>query len=590
MIPGIVAARRPAASGAGHRYWRVRCTKSQTFFALTQLQMRDSGGFDHAPDGTVTASSVYGTPYQPGYAVNGLSYQFWSTGDGQGGNGWIAVDFGTAREITSVLMSNLSASRYPRAFNVEWSDDGASWSIAWSGTMADQAAGYAVSTAAGTTVSATGGQRFRIRADAVPAGGYTEFAEMLFYDQDGRPIVMSRGISSSNFSGYNPSRLFDGDAATQWATAKNTEQGAWAGLIAADDRDRTISSVTLTAGPGSEYSRSPTNFSIQKSSDGGATWVTLWSVVGATWSSGGQVQTFDLPDSPGTSTPAASWSDPGGAGDRSAMIAVSTTMALGAGDISTLVDGLGADNLFFADGQTGDGTKWIKFDFGAGVKKVIREFNWIAGSNGHGVWAFEGSNDDATWTAIVRNFTLSAGRVGSASHDVGYRYYRLRHMSGTTSSTPWLHEIRFKLVDVSFEENPATSYSNAGGTGDRTSIITVTGTNVGTPTPLVDGSQSNNWWTGNAGSIVFDFGSAKVVDEFIWYQDEALTNGHDSLFTWEGSNDNTTFDMINNHVVLGTELATLCRVPTETAYRYYRLAGDFSSSPYNREIEFKISA
>ncbi|ARK07425.1 F5/8 type C domain protein [Sphingobium phage Lacusarx] len=280
----------------GHRYWRVRCTNDQTFFALTQLQMRTRAGEDVAPLGTLSASSTYGDPYLPAYAVNGKSWQFWSTGGGQGNRGWLAVDFGPGvyYDITSILMSNQSLDRYPLAFSVEWSDDGSTWTTAWTGTMADQANGYVVSSASGTVVSA-GGQQFRVRADALPPGGYTEFSEMLFYDQYGRGIIFSTASASSNFSGYIPARLFDGTPATQWATATNSEANAWVGFSAADDRDLTISAVQLTAGPGSEYTRSPSAFSIQKSIDGGASWTTLWSVSTTAWTSGGQVRTFSKP-------------------------------------------------------------------------------------------------------------------------------------------------------------------------------------------------------------------------------------------------------------------------------------------------------
>lgn len=608
MIPGIVAARRPAASGEGHRHWRVLCTNSQTFFALTQLQMRDDDGFDHAPDGTVSASSVYGTPYQPEYAVNGLSYQFWSTGGGQGGNGWIAVDFGSARNIVSVLMSNLSASRYPLAFDIQWSDDGSAWTTAWSGTMTDQAAGYVVSTAAGTTANATGGKRFRVRADATPAGGYTEFAEMLFYDEDGRPIVMSSGIASSNFSGYTPARLFDGDANTQWATATNSEAGAWAGMIAADDRDITPVSVTLTAGPGSEYNRSPSNFSVQESSDGGATWTTLWSVVGATWASGGQVQTFAAPPIPGFAVlpvvnPGAETGDTTGwTSDTTAFVAISTAKG---------------------GGYPGPHSGAYYFTFGNGARLATQNIDIPTEYHDE-----IDANSVAAGLRVWRNtFNSDRPRHQLAALDAtGVELARFTPNWVTTPNDTWVQfEIRLFLPagtrkvqvimecvgsdggyrDAYFDEvlawlevwtGAATSYSNAGGSGNRTAIITVTTENMsiggGSAPQLVNGVEEDSFWWANGANngtqaLKFDFGSAKVINEILLTQSTDTSHG---VWALEGSSDGVTYTQVGDSFTLAPYMIPIANT---TAYRYYRLralSGSRSQAPYLREIKFKIGA
>lgn len=148
----------------------------------------------------------------------------------------------------------------------------------------------------------------------------------------------------------------------------------------------------------------------------------------------------------------------------------------------------------------------------------------------------------------------------------------------------------------------STSYSNPGGTGARSGIITLsTGGpaggfgfgGTGDINDLIDGTLNDETWFGNNETlkwIRFDFGTAKVIDEFKWYQDNATSQG---TWSWEGSNDGTSFTTIGASFTLGG--AVICTVArtNSTAYRYYRLIetpGATSNSPFIREIEFKISA
>lgn len=133
-------------------------------------------------------------------------------------------------------------------------------------------------------------------------------------------------------------------------------------------------------------------------------------------------------------------------GDRTGTITVTATnIAAGGGTLSGLVDGSLANNYFFAT-ATGNGTGWLKFDFGAGASWVIDEFIWKQhNAVTHGTWRLEGSNDDSSWTQIGSDFTLRPGvNQPGGGGTTGYRYYRLRHMSGSRSTSPWLHEIQFR--------------------------------------------------------------------------------------------------------------------------------------------------
>lgn len=149
------------------------------------------------------------------------------------------------------------------------------------------------------------------------------------------------------------------------------------------------------------------------------------------------------------------------------------------------------------------------------------------------------------------------------------------------------------------------SYANSGGTGARTGSITVTttatlGSGAGTQTHLVDGNLTASdtfamWFnSGQSGKeIKFDFGSGRVIDEALWYQDTGATHG---LWTWYGSNDDSSYTAIGGSFTLGGYAGIQRQVTLHgntTSYRYYKLLHsgsppNTSSNPYIKEIEFRI--
>ena len=133
-------------------------------------------------------------------------------------------------------------------------------------------------------------------------------------------------------------------------------------------------------------------------------------------------------------------------GNRTGIITVSATnIATGGGSLSGLVDGSQSNDYYFTT-ATGNGTGWLKFDFGAGSAWMVDEFILRQHNNtSHGTWRMEGSNDDSSWTQIGSDFTLVPGvnQPGNPSQAF-YRYIRLRHMSGSRSTSPYLREIEFR--------------------------------------------------------------------------------------------------------------------------------------------------
>ncbi|RWA64409.1 MAG: discoidin domain-containing protein [Mesorhizobium sp.] len=292
----------------------------------------------------------------------------------------------------------------------------------------------------------------------------------------------------------------------------------------------------------------------------------------------------------------------GGYGDRTSMITVTTTATLGGGTISNLIDGgytVDNNDACFWDG--GQSTREVKFDFGAGVTKVITGFRWAQSTgNSHGTWVLEGSNDDSSYTGIGSSFTLGGDTLVDYqfSNSTAYRFYKLRQTAGSTSGSPYLLEIEFRIGD------PTGSTRDALEAGDRTASITSTTTaslGGGTIANLIDGAFASNgtdalWFTNGQATkeIKFDLGSTKVITGFIWVQGSGGSHG-----TWiiEGSNDDSSYTQLGSDFTLGG--VTNSPNPqhqtfaNSTAYRYYKLrqtSGTTSSGPWILELEFRIAS
>lgn len=144
------------------------------------------------------------------------------------------------------------------------------------------------------------------------------------------------------------------------------------------------------------------------------------------------------------------YTNPGGQGDRRALITVTTDIIAGAGVVSNLVDGLklgSGHNYWWNDTNTGH---QIKFDFG--TPRNITEAIWTQSPVvSSGTWKWQGSNDNTLWTDIGGTFILGSGLaqiITVLSVNINYwRYYRMLQLSGIPSNSPWLDEIEFSIDD-----------------------------------------------------------------------------------------------------------------------------------------------
>jgi hypothetical protein len=167
---------------------------------------------------------------------------------------------------------------------------------------------------------------------------------------------------------------------------------------------------------------------------------------------------------------------------------------------------------------------------------------------------------DSSYAGIGSSFTL--GNASSSlllvdyqfSNSTDYRYYKLRQTAGTTSSSPFLIEIEFRIGD------PTGSTRDALEQGDRTASITTLTTAAlggGTINNLIDGVLRDNvsdgcWFTNGQSSkeIKFDLGSgvSEAITGSSWIQG---SGGQHGTWTFEGSNDDSSYTGLGSSFTLG---------------------------------------
>lgn len=128
-----------------------------------------------------------------------------------------------------------------------------------------------------------------------------------------------------------------------------------------------------------------------------------------------------------------------------------TSAVPGTGDINTIIDGSKSNAYYFASGSTGN---ILTFDFGSTHTGniILTEARWFQDvNNTHGTWQWEGSDDGTSYTNIGATFILGGtAQVHTTlnSNTTGYRYYRLRQISGNASNAPYIQEVEFKIGRV----------------------------------------------------------------------------------------------------------------------------------------------
>lgn len=141
----------------GKRYWRIYTTDtnyptagaSADAVSIAEVTWVDFNGLTvPKPTGvTVTAGSQFDSPYAGSKAYDNDNATFWS-GAGPRIPDWIAFDFGAGavfdfRQVTIRARNDSYHTQAPRDFQIQYSDDGATWMTYWSKAGITWSAGLA---------------------------------------------------------------------------------------------------------------------------------------------------------------------------------------------------------------------------------------------------------------------------------------------------------------------------------------------------------------------------------------------------------------------------------------------------------------
>lgn len=175
--------------------------------------------------------------------------------------------------------------------------------------------------------------------------------------------------------------------------------------------------------------------------------------------------------------------------------------------------------------------------------------------------------------------------------------YKVRAKEGTLP----VYSSYTSEIDITTVVNPL--YSNLGGTGDRTSIITINNTIPLAGSAVIEktinglktyAAEGSGWLllaaftVSNSKYCRFDFGTEKIINEIKFYG----TTNSQGIWKWQGSHNGIDFTDIGSSFTLDLTMTDISMASNTTAYRYYRLigvSGVAAGNPYFYEIEFKIA-
>lgn len=294
---------------AAHRYWRLRVTAhngggfgGELLTLLTEVEMRlTSGGADQCTGGTAIGQNGFatGSGEDPPSAFDNNTGTWWqgsfnnTTDSARPRPCAIGYDFGAGNEkdIVEVGVSAHASylTRTPRAFVVESSDDGVSWSFEWLVTCKTWASATMRSFPKPTVQSANRYWMVRSRRfEREVWNGNFSVAELKFYEAGVDVTSAGTAIGDVQFSSQAPSLAFDGNNATYYASQYTDE--AWVGYDFGSGVTRDIDRIDLRAR--SDFDGQAPQCGQLYYSQNGETWLPDWGFVSPTQWGLSELRTF----------------------------------------------------------------------------------------------------------------------------------------------------------------------------------------------------------------------------------------------------------------------------------------------------------
>lgn len=299
----------PAGGGAddtAHDYWRVLITTNNgdaSFVAVGSLEMfLDYERFNKCRGGTPIASAAGQFGNVTANAFDQDVTTQWA--EFKTGADWIGYHFASAVNLKGIMIRSKGASQgalMPQNFNVQWSDNGSSWTTRWSVTGADFVTGgnykgiwfwdplYSPSYS-GSPITAARYWRF---VSFYHTADTHSCAELTMATAPAGSTVTTGGTAiASNSSFGAAANAFDGNNTTFWAPS--SPDGQWIGYDFGSGNNKSIAEMkwrSRSAGvPGQNPGRGVIQYSIDNTD-----WNSAWEAYdGVTWTDG-MVKTFTDP-------------------------------------------------------------------------------------------------------------------------------------------------------------------------------------------------------------------------------------------------------------------------------------------------------
>ena len=280
-------------SWAQHRYWRVYidADAGDHYVIATEIELRSSvGGSNLATGGTASASSAYGGDVAAN-AFDGNLSTYWMA-SGAAMPQWIEYDLGAGSpaSIVEIKWGTLSGYylRTPSTFDVQYSDNDATWTTAWSvyGYMWSDAQNQVF-----TNPPSAGSHRYwSVYVSVTSSGSAAACAELEFHSTAGGGNIITGGTPTASTvnNGYVAANCFDGNPATFWNSGGQPPQ--WVGYDFGSGNSVSVEEIKWTSR--ADYALyNPLSFAMQFSDDG-TNWSAAWSQTGISGWTNGSSQTF----------------------------------------------------------------------------------------------------------------------------------------------------------------------------------------------------------------------------------------------------------------------------------------------------------
>lgn len=265
-----------------HRYWRIFMTKNAgdgSFSQFAEVEMRTAaGGADQCNSGTAACSGSLQSGSAAGiFANDGVTS--WAQWGGTGGF-WCSYDFGVGvtKDIIEVAIMGATggASRALGAGFVQWSDDNATWTTAWT---ISYLSGYTSGTFVVFSKPAVAGayRYWRTRFDSSLSNAYS-IAKMTMATALAGADQCSGGTAMcfENFGSQTPSLAFDGNIATYYGSTVSSNY-EFLGYDFGSGVTKSIVEISLTPRQDGNFKQWPSALTVEASPDG-VNWLSQWSV------------------------------------------------------------------------------------------------------------------------------------------------------------------------------------------------------------------------------------------------------------------------------------------------------------------------